>query len=891
MAATSAIGQQVDQQKLKGLTWRLIGPFRAGRTLTATGIPDNPNVYYFGSVGGGVWKTTNAGITWQPIFDHQGISSIGSIAVAPSDPNIIYAGTGEGCIRGDISYGDGVYKSLDAGLTWKNVGLKDSRHIGAVIIDPHDPNIVFVAALGHAYGPNSERGIFRTTDGGATWEKVLYKDDKTGAIDIVFDPNNSHILFASLWQVGRTPWSLSSGGPGSGLYRSTDSGSTWQRIEGHGLPDGILGRIGISVSAADSNRIYALIEAEKGGLYRSDDGGDSWNLLNDDHRFRQRAWYFTHVFADPKSVDTVYVLNTSMFRSKDGGKQFARVSVPGGDHHDLWIDPANSDRMIEANDNGATVSNDGGKSWSSVENQPTGQFYHVATDIRFPYYVYGSQQDQDSIAIASDTSESRIDRPEWFSVGDGESGYVVPDPTTPDIVYSGGYFGGVFRYDHRTNQQQRVSPWPDDPDGVGAEDWKYRFTWTQPIVFSPYNVGDLFYSGNVLFHSKDAGQSWETVSPDLTRNDKRKQLSSGGPITKDNSGVEIYDTIFSVAASPAQRDVIWAGTDDGLIHITRDGGTHWTSATPPELPPWAMVSSIDASWHDAATAYVAVDAHKLDDFRPYIFHTHKFGKVWKATASGIPEGAYVHVVREDPDHGGLLFAGTELGIYVSFDDGEHWQPLQLNLPSTPVHDLTIKNSDLIAATHGRAFWILDDITPLRQLDSIHASTEAFLFQPRAAIRFRAAERSSSEHLKTAGEPAPRGATLYYWLKEKPAEKEEISLEIVDSTGKTIRKFTNHTKTDEKDRALAEEQDEGIPEDTLPAEAGLNRFAWNLRYEKPHDIHGTIYDDGDPRGAFALAGNYEVKLRPLVRPTLSRSSFGPIRESRRPPRNSPSNSIW
>ncbi|MGB9404348.1 MAG: hypothetical protein WCA98_12475 [Candidatus Acidiferrales bacterium] len=862
LAAGAARAQQVDQAKLRGLKYRLIGPFTGGRTLTATGIPDNPNVYYFGAVAGGVWKTTNGGLTWHPIFDHEPVSSIGSVAVAESDPNILYAGTGEACIRGDISYGDGVYKSLDAGQTWTNVGLKDTRHIGAVIVDPHDPNIVFVAALGHAYGANPERGIFRSLDGGKTWEKVLYKDEKTGGIDVVFDPRNSHILFAALWQANRTPWSLTSGGPGSGLYRSADGGTTWKRLEGHGLPEGILGRIGVSVSGADSNRVYAQIEAEKGGLYRSDDGGDSWRLVNDDHKFRQRAWYFTHIFADPNHVDTVYELNTSLYRSNDGGHKFDRVANPGGDHHDLWIDPANSDRMINASDAGATITQDGGKSWSSLANQPTGQFYHAAADTRFPYYVYGSQQDEDGIAIASDTEHGSISREDTFVVGEGESGYVVPDPTDPDIVYAGAYFGGITRFDKRTEQQQKISPWPDDPDGVGAADWKYRFTWTQPIVFSPDDPKTIYFTGNVVFKSTNAGMSWDVISPDLSRADKSKQQSSGGPITKDNSGVEIYDLIFSLAASPAQENLIWAGTDDGLIHITRDAGTHWTSVTPAGMPPWSMVSMIDASWHDGGTAYAAVDAHKLDDFRPYIFRTHKFGREWKKIANGIPEGSYVHAVREDPQHGGLLFAGTETGVYVSLDDGEHWQSLQLKLPTAPVRDLVIKNSDLIVATHGRAFWILDDISPLRQMDSIHASTSAFLFKPRPAIRFRADGLVGESHLDVVGEAAPRGATLYYWLRDKPEKTDEIALEIIDSVGRTVRKFSNLAKEETEAQSLSEEEVEGEKaptQETLTADAGLNRFVWDLRYEKPREIPGTIYDDGDPRGALALPGTYQLRL--------------------------------
>ena len=853
--------QQFDQSKLQGLKWRLIGPFRGGRSIAATGTPGNPSTFYFGAVSGGVWKTTNAGLTWDPIFDKQPISSIGAIAVAESDPNIIYVGTGEACIRGNISYGDGVYKSVDAGKTWTNIGLRDTRHIGAVIVDPHDANIVFVAALGHAYGPNSERGIFRTRDGGRNWEKVLYNDDKTGGIDIVFDPQNSHILFAAMWEASRTPWSLTSGGPGSALYRSIDDGATWKRIEGNGFPEGVLGKIGVSVSGGDSFRVYALVEAEKGGLYRSDDGGDSWQLVNEDHRFRQRAWYFTHVFADPKSVDTVYVLNTGLYRSTDGGRKFSRISAPHGDHHDLWIDPTDPERMINANDGGASITTDGGKTWSSEMNQPTAQFYHVATDSRFPYHVYGSQQDNSSVAIASDSNRGVIDRQDWYSVGGGESGYIAPDPTNPDIVYAGSYFGYVTRFDKRTGQTQTVSPWPDDPDGNGAAGLKYRFTWTQPIIFSPNDPETLYYSGQVLFKSTDSGMSWTEISPDLSRNDKSKQQSSGGPITKDNASVEFYDLIFTVAESPAQKNLLWVGTDDGLIHLSRDGGVHWTSVTPPGIPAWSMVSLIDPSWHDAGTAYVAVDAHKLDDFRPYIFRTHKFGKEWKQITEGIPDGSYVHAVREDPEHGGLLFAGTETGVFYSLDDGEHWQRLQLNLPPSPVHDLAIKNSDLIVATHGRSFWVLDDISPLRQLADMHAGASAFLFQPRPAIRFRRSGTGTAAAWKTAGQPAPPGATIYYWLKEKRGKDDEIKLDILDSNGKVVRHFSSRPKRDADEEGGKQEEDEDTkPAAALPVEQGLNRFVWDLRYEKPREVHGAVYDEGDPRGVLALPENYQLQLK-------------------------------
>ena len=791
-----ALAQQYNESLFKGMKWRLIGPFRGGRVVAVTGIPGNPETFYFGAVAGGVWKTTNGGVSWTPLFDKEPISSVGSITVAPSNPNIIYVGTGEACIRGDVSHGDGVYRSIDGGQTWTNIGLRDTRHIGAIIVNPHNPDIVFVAALGHAYGQNAERGIFRTMDGGKTWEKVLYKDDKTGGIDVAFAPSNPNILFAALWQAHRTPYSLVGGGPGSGLYKSIDGGTTWKHLEGNGLPEGVLGRIGVSVSGADPNRVYALIEAEKGGLYRSEDGGDHWTLVNEDHRFRQRAWYFTHVFADPKSVDTVYVLNTGMFRSTDGGKTFTLLPAPHGDHHALWIDPTNPSRMINGNDGGATISVDDGKTWSSVDNQPTAQFYHVITDNRFPYYIYGAQQDNTTVAIASRSDEGYIGRQDWYDVGGGESGYIAPDPRNPDIVYAGSYEGNITRFDKRTGQAQVISPWPEDTTGYGAAKLKYRFQWTEPIFFSPHDPNVLYMAGNVLFKTTDGGMSWTVISPDLTRNDKSKQQSSGGPITKDNTGTEYYDTIFAAAESPLEKGLIWAGSDDGLIHITRDGGKSWTDVTPKQMPEWSMVSLIDPSPHDAGTAYVAVDRHKNDDLRPYIYVTKDYGKTWAKITAGIPDSAFVHAVREDPKMKGLLYAGTETGIFVSFNDGEHWQPLQLNLPVAPIHDLVVKDDDLIVATHGRSFWVLDDIAPLRQLDRQITDSDVHFFKPSAAYREHAPDEVPKN--RPVGQNPPTGAILYYYLKSAPPKKQQVKLQILDSKGNVIRSYSNlKTKEEEE----------------------------------------------------------------------------------------------
>jgi len=857
LAAGPLAAQQSDESALKGMTWRSIGPYRGGRVLAVAGVPGDTNVYYFGGVAGGVWKTTDAGSSWQPLFDKQPVSSIGSIAVADSDPNVIYVGTGEACIRNNISFGNGVYKSTDAGKTWKHVGLADTRHIGRVIVHPRNPDVVFVAALGHAYGPNAERGIFRSTDGGKTWEKVLYRDDRTGAIDVTFDRSNPHVLFAALWEASRSPWGLTSGGPGSGLYRSADGGATWKRLEGNGLPKGLLGRIGVSVSAADSNRVYALIEAEEGGLYRSDDGGEKWTRVNDDHRFRQRAWYYTHVIADPANPDTLYVLNTGMYRSTDGGQKFTLLLVPHGDHHGLWIDPTNSQRMINGNDGGATISVDTGKSWTRQDNQATAQFYHVITDNRFPYYLYGAQQDNSTVAIASMSDSGWIDRADWYAVGGGESGYIAPDPRDPNIVYAGSYQGNITRFDRRTGQAQNISPWPEASDGSGAAALKHRFTWTEPIVISPHDPNVLYHAAEVLFRSTNGGMSWTAISPDLTRNDKSKQQTAGGPITKEDTGAEYYDVIYSVAESPLQKDLIWVGTDDGLVHITRDAGRKWTNVTPNQVSEWSMISVIDPSPHLAAAAYIAVDRHRLDDYRPYIYKTSDFGKSWTKITAGIPDGTYVHAVREDRKKRGLLYAGTETGVYVSFDDGANWRPLQLNLPTSPIHDLVVQGDDLVVATHGRSFWILDDLSPLRQWSEAIARADAHLYAPRTAYRTRAGHNTLRG--RPYGENPPAGAILYYALKAAPKENEEITLEILDAQGRLVRKLSSREKRDPD--APPEWPDLEKPQERLPAEAGLNRFVWDLRYDGATRIPGYPlgeYEEG-LRGPLALPGRYTLRL--------------------------------
>jgi photosystem II stability/assembly factor-like uncharacterized protein len=853
LCVLTASAQPYGDNLLKGMQWRQVGPFRGGRVLAVTGIAGDPYTYYFGGVGGGVWRTTDGGMNWSPLFDRESVSSIGAIAVSESNPSVLYVGTGESCIRGNISYGNGMYRSTDRGKTWSHIGLENTQHIAKVLINPRNPDIVYVAAFGHAYGPNPDRGVYRSTDGGKTWDKILYKDDKTGAIDLTFDPHNPNVLFAALYEAQRTPWSLSSGGPGSGLYRSVDGGNTWKHLEGKGLPSGIMGRIGVSVSGADSNRVYALIEAKDNGLYRSDDGGDSWTKINDDQRLTQRAWYFTHIFADPKSVDTVYMLNTGMFRSTDGGKTLNLLPAPHGDHHGLWIDPTNPNRMINGNDGGATVSVDAGKSWSTQYNQPTAQFYHVAADTRPLYYIYGAQQDNSTVAIASRADEGYIGRQHWYDAGGGESGYIAPDPSDYHVVYAGGNAGTMTRLDTRIQQLQDVSPWPVDSSGHGAKDLKYRGGWTEPIMFSPHDPNVLYTAAEVVFKSNDQGRSWTVISPDLTRNDRSKQESSGGPLTKDNTSVEFYDTVFTIAESPVQKDVIWAGTDDGLIQVTKDGGKSWSNVTPKGMPEWSLVSIIEASPHAAGTAYAAVDTHKIDDLKPYIYKTTDFGKSWSLITTGIPAGAYTHSVREDPQQKGLLYAGTETGVYVSWDEGAHWQSLQLNLPQSPIHDLIVKNDDLVVATHGRSFWILDSIAPLRQLSANTANEGLFLFKPDASYRYHWPE--FFERRQPVGANAPSGAVLYYYFKDKP--KGPVTLDILDASGKVVRDFSSEDK--KKAQTPPEWPDLEPPSEKIPADAGMNRFVWDLRLDGPRELPGEPGAEFRDRGPMVPPGKYQVRI--------------------------------
>jgi len=842
----------VDQTRFQALHWRGIGPYRGGRVLAVTGVPGESNVYYFGAVAGGVWKTMDSGVSWVPLTDQTTITSIGAIGVAPSDHRIIYVGTGEASPRGDMTYGNGVFKSVDSGSTWQSLGLADSRQIGALTVDPNNPDIVLVAALGHAFGPNAERGVYRTANGGKTWTKVLTKDDMTGAIDVTLDPHNSKIVYAALWQALRQPWSFSSGGEGSGLYRSVDGGITWSRLAGNGLPAGLLGRIDISVSGADSKRVYAMIEAKDGGLFRSDDGGQHWQLVNDDGRLRQRAWYFSKIYADPKRADTIYALNTGMFKSTDGGRTFSLVSARHGDHHGLWIDPANPDRLINGSDGGAIVSLDGGKTWSQANNQPTAQFYHVSVDRSFPYRVYGAQQDNSNVWINSASNEGAVDEHDWDLAGGGECGFVFADPRDPEIIYSDSE-NSINRFNRHTFQSETISVWPFDASGRSASELDHRFNWTSPLIMSPHDPDTLYWGAERVFKTTDSGKSWTAISGDLTRNDKSKQSASGGPITKDITSVEYYDTIFALAESPLLRGHLWAGTDDGLVHVSSDNGVHWTNVTPPDMPQWGTVSMIELSHFVDGTAYIAVDRHKLDDIHPYIFYTPDGGKNWARLDAGLPDGAFVHAVREDPAKRGLLYAATEVGVFVSFDDGAHWQSLQLNLPQSPVHDLVVKDDDLIVATHGRSFWILDDVTPLRAITVGSSPADVQLYTPAAAYRLYYPDEVDTR--RPVGQNPPAGALIDYYFATNPVG--EVTIDVLDSSGKLVRHLSS------KSAGTAEQPpewpDQVVPTDTLPVSRGMNRFVWNLRYDYPEQIPGAFYAGLAPRGPIALPGHYEVRL--------------------------------
>jgi photosystem II stability/assembly factor-like uncharacterized protein len=879
---------------LASLEWRSIGPYRGGRVVAVAGDPSNPQVFYFGSTGGGVWKTTDGGVYWENVSD--GFfkrASVGALAVAPSDANVIFAGMGETCIRGNVSHGDGVYKSTDGGKTWMHQGLEDTRQIGAVCIHPQNPDLVYVAALGHAHGPNKERGIYRSRDGGKTWEHILFRSEDVGCHDLAMDPNNPRILYAAFWRVRRMPHTLESGGEGCGLFKSSDGGDSWTEITRKpGLPTGMVGKIGIAVSQAQADRVWATIEAEDGAIFRSDDGGDTWQRLSEEPELRKRPWYYQHIFADPQDPETVWVLNEGCFKSNDGGHTFAKVATLHGDHHDLWIDPYNTQRIIMGDDGGASLSFNGGETWSSIYNQPTAEFYHVTTDNQKPYRVYGAQQDNSTISVPSRSRLAAITIVDYYEIGGGESGYIAVHPDDPNIVYAGSYLGYLTRYDHRTGQLRDITIWPEAYLGWPAKEAKYRFQWTFPILLSPHDPNVLYATGNHVFRSTDEGNSWEEISPDLTRNDKSRMEPSGGPITKDNCGTEYYGTIFAFAESPLRRGLFWAGSDDGLVHVSRDGGLSWQNVTPPNLPEWALISIIEPSPHDAATAYVAANCYKQDDFQPYLYKTQDYGETWTKITGGLADNEFTRVIREDPVRRGLLYAGTEIGVHVSFDDGEHWHALKLKLPAVPIHDLVVKDGDLVAATHGRSFWILDDISPLRQLSDEVREAAGHLFAPRPLTRFlssggfgravtpgknyrytnafivafRQQEKPSGEKVDKyldAGQNPPEGVIVHYYLKEKP--EGEITLSFLDANGKEIKAFSSEekkaepTRQEEAGTGDKKKKDEK-KEPRVPKEAGANRFVWNTRYPDPVKIEGAEGSEYAPEGPFAPPGTYQVQLK-------------------------------
>jgi photosystem II stability/assembly factor-like uncharacterized protein len=814
-------------------------------------VRGQPEVFYFGSVGGGVWKTNDAGRTWKPIFDSQAIASIGAIAVAPSDSNVIYVGSGEADMRSSISCGDGMYKSTDGGKTWTHIGLSDSRQIGRILVDPRDPNRVFVAALGHAYGPNAERGVFRSKDGGRSWQKILFRDENAGAIDLAFEPGNSKTIYAALWQTRRPPWSIypPSNGPGSGLYRSADGGDHWEQVTGHGLPSEGLGRIGIAFAPSNPKRIYLIVDAKDGGLYRSDDSGQNWQRVSNDKRTWQRGWYFGEVSVDPRDADTVYLPNATTYKSRDGGKTFTAFrGAPGGDdYHELWIDPDEPLRMVLSSDQGTLVTRNGGETWSSWYNQPTGQFYHVVADNRFPYWVYGAQQDSGSAATPSRSKYRSLNFHDWrpMEAGD-ENGYIAPDPLNPGLAY-----GGFVAHQDFSNEQVQHMP----PTLVHPGD--YRRTWTLPLVFSPIDPHVLYFGSQVLFRTADGGNSWQIISPDLTREDPGAPPNLDAATTADAPKGKRRGVIYTIGPSYLRAGEIWAGTDDGLIRLTQDEGKTWENVTPPEVTPWTKVTHIEASHLDAGTAYAAIDRHRLEDLRPYLYRTRDFGKSWQRVTNGIPEGNFLNCVREDPIRKGLLYACTEKAVYISFNDGDDWQPLQLNLPVTSVRDLVVHEDDLVIATFGRSFWVLDDVTPLRQIDSQVATADAWLFRPATAYRVRpGSDQGSPVPMDEPLAPnPPDGALLDYYLREKSSSR--VQLEILDSEGKLVRRFASNDELHKTDSRDVQFPINWVRDpQPLSAEAGMHRFVWDLRYSLPKNVHSTFWG---PSGPWALPGSYIVKL--------------------------------
>jgi len=886
------------------LTWRSIGPHRGGRVVTVAGDPRDPMTFYFGACAGGVWKTTDGGTNWECVTDgFFKTAAVGALAVSESDPNVLYVGTGEPTIRGNVSHGDGVYKSTDGGKTWANTGLAETRHISKIRIHPTNPDVVYVAALGHAWGPNAERGVYRSTDGGKSWQQILFRSETAGAIDLSIAPGNPRVLYAAFWEGGRTPWSLNSGGPGSSLYKSADGGDTWTELTRNpGLPTGVIGKIGVAVSPAHPERVWALVEAEDGALFRSDDGGATWQRGSEQPGLRWRSWYYNHVIADPQNADTVYVMNGEAWKSTDGGKTFVSFPTPHGDNHDLWIDPQNTRRMINGNDGGACVSFNGTDSFTTIINQPTAQFYHVITDGQKPYRVYGSQQDNSALSLPAFSPTGAITETEWFVPGGGESGYIALLPKNPDIIFGGAIGSGagngrLTRFDRRTGQQRNVTVWPHVAGmGNGASELKYRFQWTFPLMFSPHDPDALYTASNVVHCSRDEGGSWEVISPDLTRADVTKMAPSGGPITKDNTGAEVYGTIFALVESPREAGIFWAGSDDGLIHLSRDGGANWTNVTPKEMPEWALVSMIEASPHDPATAYIAVTRYKHDDCRPLLYKTSDYGATWTAINDGLPADAITRVVREDPSQRGLLYCGTETGVFVSFDNGAHWQSFQSNLPVCPIHDLYIEDSDLIAATHGRSFWVLDDLEPLRQyaLQGVRGGENAaHLFTPRTHVRLRAsrgfgsapgtamsyrnagplpityrrrtkADGTTEDVLINAGQNPPDGVIVRYFLPKAPEGR--VTLTFLDGAGKEIRTFSSKTPkaiapSEEVREAGAEEESAPQTEQGpwLPATPGLHTFIWDTQYPPATKVPGDTATEEALAGPQAVPGQYTARL--------------------------------
>ena len=842
---------------LRHLEFRQIGPAAGGRLSRVTGVEGDPSTYYAATASGGVWKSINGGLKWKPVFDGQAISSIGSVAVAPSDPNVVYVGTGEANIRGNVAEGNGIYRSTDAGENWSHVWRSEGQ-IGSMAVHPDNPDIAFAAVLGSPFGAGEERGVYRTTDGGGSWTRVLYHDADTGASDVTFNPGNPRILFAGLWQTRRYPWGMTSGGKGSGLYRSRDMGETWDRLEGNGLPEGIWGRVGVRAAPSDPDRVYALIEAEEGGLFRSDDGGSTWKLINASRGLRQRAWYYTTLTIDPTNADVVWFPQVPMLKTIDGGKTIQNVKGGGWDYHDVWIDPMNPRRMIVGSDAGPSLSWDGGETWFRPP-LPISQFYHLSVDSQTPYRVLGSLQDYGTVSGPSNSLHGGgIYLSDWHGVGGGEAGHVVADPSDPQIVWAGEYLGYISRFDERTGQAPHVGIFPENGSGHGVGDLRYRFQWTSPILVSPHDPQTVYHAGNFLFRTRDGGLHWEAISPDLTRNDKEKQQWAGGPITGDNTGVEFYCTIFAVAESPVEKGVIWAGSDDGLVHVTRDDGASWQNVTPSGMPEWGTVSGIEASRWEAGTAYVVVDAHRLDDETPYVWKTTDFGESWSSLSAGLDTEVYLHVIREDSRKPGMLYLGTERGVMYSLDDGATWRPLKLNLPTVAVADLAVAGDDLVVGTIGRSAWIFDDLTPLREMSPDIEKASAHLFPSGSAVRWRYASSPSGSSDGAASNP-PKGALISYYLAEEP--EGEISIEVLDSSGQVIRTLTSTLPERPYGPGDPDWRPDTKVEAELKKEAGVVRAHWDLTHQGADEVMDAKIDIGSPRtGPLALPGDYTLRLK-------------------------------